>query len=47
MRTFSEDRMDYVGVDNTWVRPFLSVRCLRMEDKFIRLNYNQTLLTQT
>ena len=47
MRTFREDRRDYVGVDNTWVRPFLSVRCLRMEDKFIRLNYNQTLLTQT
>lgn len=47
MRTFNEDRMDYVGLDNTWVRPFLSVRGLRIEDKFIRLNYNQTMLTQT
>ncbi len=47
MRTFNEDRMDYFGLDNTWVRPFLSVRGLRIEDKFIRLNYNQTMLTQT
>lgn len=45
MRTFDPDRTDYIGLDNTWIRPVLNIRCIRMNDKVIRLNYNQALLT--
>lgn len=45
MRTFNPDRTDYIGLDDTWIMPFLKIRCIRMNDKFIRLNYNQALLT--
>lgn len=44
MRTFDPKRTDYVGLDNTWIFPALGLRCIRMNDKFIRLNYNQALL---
>lgn len=46
MRTFNSDRTDYVGLDDTWVYPILSMRFIRVGKKFIRLNFNQTLLTQ-
>jgi hypothetical protein len=46
MRIFTYDRADYVGLDDTWVYPFLPMRFIRLGEKYIKLNYNQTLLTQ-
>lgn len=45
MRTFDSDRTDYIGFDNTWITPVLEIRCIRMNDKVICLNYNQALPT--
>lgn len=45
MRTFNPDRADYIGLDDIWITPVLEIRCILMNDKVIRLNYNQALLT--
>lgn len=46
MRTFNSDRTIYVRLDDTWVYPFLPMQFIQLGEKYIRLNYNQTLLTQ-